>query len=755
MKRKLLRDMKNNAAQFISIFIIILLGMLIYTGLNSISVGMDISAKTFYKNTNLADAILYGTNFTDFDLLELEALKDVEEAELRFQYNVSFDGESPATLQLNYIDTNSISSMLVTKGLEYTPEANGLWLDESFAKEHDLDVGDTITYSYANFEDTKEIVGLIMHPEYVFAVKDETEALPNHKTYGYCFMSQKEFNLRSFLPYNQILIKTTLTKTELNEFIKEQSYNHTAILVYQEDFVSVNQFHNEISQMKTIQTIFPFIFLLVAILTILTTMTRITVNQRMQIGILKALGFSNRRILLHYSAFGFVLSILGSILGSLLGIFLLPNAIYSFQKSFYILPYWYRQCEPYVFITVGFCILCCGFCGFYACKKQLGDVAAKVLRPKETKFKNTAIERTKWWSRLSFDVAWNLRDCMHNKLRSFITVFGIMGCTALLICALGLNDTMNHIIQSNYNELNTYKTKVTLADSITTDVFNQIKSHSYNQFIQESMVEVNTDNSIDTISMQVVDEGDYLKFIDEQDNYLNLSNKGVFISSTIAKKLGVKLGDTLSFRLYGASDFCNVTIADVIKNPIGQGIFMSSSYYEGLGFNFTPTSFVTNQKNLIPGDGYATIQSKEDMIKTMDEILSMLYSMIFIMILAAATLGIVVLYNLGILSFYEKVRELATLKVLGFQYRRLSNLLQKQNLWLTLIGLIIGLPSGFLVLEYMVQFMGDNFDIAPKVSISTYFISSAGILFLSISVNRFMSRKLKSIDMVSALKSTE
>jgi putative ABC transport system permease protein len=595
-----------------------------------------------------------------------------------------------------------------------------------------------------------------MHPEYVFAVKDEAEALPNHETYGYCFMSKDEYTLLPVLPYNQILIETKLTKPELNLYISKQHYNQTAVLLMQNDLISVNQFNNEISQMKSVQTIFPVIFLLVAILTILTTMTRITVNQRMQIGILKALGFSNRRILLHYSAFGFMLSLFGSILGSLLGIFMLPNVVYQFQKSFYILPNWYRYSEPYVFITVGFCVLCCGFCGFYACKKQLEDVAAKILRPKvEKQAKLTSIEKSSWWSKLSFDVAWNLRDCMHNKLRSFITVFGIVGCMTLLLCALGMNDTMNYVMNTSYNELNTYESKVTLSTSITSDILNDLQSNPNNQFLQETAVEVQTSTSLETVSMQIVSHGDYLKYQGKSGDLISLPDNGVLISNNIAKNLSVEVGDTLLFRLYGNKAFIEANIVAITKNPIGQGIFLSSTYYEILGQTFTPTSFVTNQTNLILEEGFATIQTKEAMIHSMDEILSMMYVMIFIMIIAAATLGIVVLYNLGVLSFYEKVRELATLKVLGFQYRRLSNLLQKQNIWLTLIGLILGMPSGYLVLNFMVQFMGDNFDFAPSVSIFSYTSSCIGVLALSLGVNRFMSRKLKSIDMVSALKSTE
>jgi putative ABC transport system permease protein len=344
---------------------------------------------------------------------------------------------------------------------------------------------------------------------------------------------------------------------------------------------------------------------------------------------------------------------------------------------------------------------------------------------------------------------------MHNKLRSFITVFGIVGCMALMICALGMNDTMDYVINTSYNELNHYETKVTLAKSIQAETLTKLQADTNNQFLQESAVEVKTESSLETASLQIIGPGDYIRFKDENGAFCQLPNSGALISSITADNLAVTVGDTVTFRPYGSTEFMEIMIAKIIQNPIGQGIFLSSEYYESLDQTFLPTSFVTDQTNLTLEDGYATIQTKEAMVHTMDEILSMMYVMISIMILAAATLGIVVLYNLGVLSFYEKVRELATLKVLGFQYRRLSSLLQKQNIWLTLVGIILGLPTGFLVLKFMVQFMGDNFDFEPYVSLTSYAISAVGILILSVGVNRFMSRKLKSIDMVSALKSTE
>ncbi len=760
MNRKLFRDMKTNAAQFISIFIIITLGMSIYTGLNSISIGMRESAIDFYSNNNLSDATIYG-NFTEKDLTIIKSQPGIIDAELRFQFNVSTeypseDGNSNATLQLNYIDKNNISSMELIDGEHYVNGASGLWLDSTFANFHNLHVGDQITYTYEGFSETKEIKGLVMHPEYVFAIKDESEALPNHNTYGFCFMSAEEFTLLPALPYNQILLETDLNKTELTLVLEKCKLDTKYIIIMQNDYLSVNQFANEVEQMKSIQTIFPLIFLLVAILTILTTMTRITVKQRMQIGILKALGFSNRKILFHYSAFGFFLSLIGSILGSIIGLLALPEIIYSFQRTMYILPEWKKETEPYVFVVVSFCVLCCAFCGFWACKKQLEGSSANILRPKVGKTsKITSLEKSMWWKKRSFDVQWNLRDCKRNILRTFITIFGIAGSMTLVLCALGMKDTMDELIHTSYYELNDYETKVTLSESLPPEVRKTLEEDDKKQFLAEGVVEVHNNDEIELINLTVISPGNYLKYKDKDNKQVELPSDGFLLSEAISEKLNLFAGDDIIVYPYGSDEAINGKVSCIIKTPVGQGLFASTSYYESLNQIFQPTSFVTDEINISLQQDFLTIQTKEDLIHTIDELLSIMNILIAIMIAAAATLSIVVLYNLGVLSFFEKERELATLKVLGFQYKRLTTLLQKQNIWLTTIGVILGIPSGFIILNSMLQFMGENYDLTLVITPVSYILSSIGVFLLSTGVNRLMSRKLKRVDMVSALKSTE
>jgi len=755
--RKMLRELKRNMSQFVSIFLMTLMGILIFTGLNAVGQGMDQSSKKFYKQTNLADAFLYGENFTKEEALQLENKDGINKVERRLQVDANLKNDTKTTIQLNFVENNQISTNHLIEGEAFDPNQSGIWLDSSYAKANTLIVGDSFSLVFQGHKITEIIKGLIMNPEYVYALKDENEVVPDHMNYGYAFLSAKEFKLAQEVPFNQLLIESDVNKTKLEQIKTEVFKEKQAVLVMQADQSSVAMFHNEISQMKAMQTVFPIIFLLIAILTTLTTMTRITVNQRMQIGSLKAMGFSNGKILRHYMSYGTFIGTVGGVIGLIVGPILLPALVFSFQKGFYIMPEWKGNIEPVVFVIVIVCIVSCGLSGFIACRTELRGVTAEILRPKAPKIsKHSRLEKSQWWNSMRFDFQWNVRDLMRNKLRSAITIFGIIGCMTLIICGFGLKDTVREITNVSYKELNTYATKVSLSETMTLPRFLELRADKELQFIQETAIEIEVNGVKKTTMLTVVGAGNYIKQKGTDNQFITLPKSGIAITKKIADIQNLKIGDVLKWRIYGTNDWITSEINEVIRNPMGQGVFVTEQAYKELDQTMIPTSFVTNKAvSTFTQEEFSSVQSKEDLVKAMDAMMETMNVMIAVLIFAAIILGVVVLYNLGILSFQEKLRELTTLKVLGFQYSKLRKLLQMQNIWLTLLGTLLGVPGGYLMLSYMLKFMGDSFDMIPKISLYSYGFSILGTLTLSIVVNWFLSRKLKTIDMVSALKSAE
>ncbi len=754
---KMFRDLKSNMVQFISIFLMTFLGIFIFTGMNAVGQGMNESSKRFYRNTNLADAFLYGMNFTEEEFHRLKSMEEIDNVERRLQLNATLDQDAKTTLQLNIVESNQISSNYLIDGEAFDPAMEGIWLDSSFAEANSVMLGDSISLMLQGKAITKIVKGLVMNPEYVYALKDENEIIPDHKNYGFAFLPAKGFMEREEIPYNQLLIKSNADKKRLKEIISEVFADKQVMLVMGEEQVSVQQFQNEVDQTKAMQAIFPMAFLLIAILTTLTTMTRITVNQRTQIGSLKALGFTNRKIVIHYVSYGTLVGTVSGTLGFVLGPTILPNLLFRFQKGFYTLPEWKGEMEPIAFFVVIACILCCGFSGYFASRKELKGVTAQILRPKAPKAgRLTRLERSKWWLNSTFDMQWNIRDLLRNKLRSVITVTGIIGSMTLIICAFGLRDTIKGITDTAYMEINTYNTKVSLPDTISQERLFKMKRNQDYQFIQEAAVEVNINEVNDNIMLTVVGEGNYLKLKNTDNHTVALPASGISLTNKLAKRFGLGVGDTLKWKFYGTNKWYTSEIAQIIRNPVNQGIFVSEKAYTSMDTIMLPTSFLTKEAaDTFDQEDYSFVQSKEDLINTMDTMMKMMNEMIAILLLAAVILGAVVLYNLGVLSFHERFRELTTLRVLGFQYGKLGKLLQMQNIWLTLAGTLIGAPSGYLLLSYLLRFMGDNFDLLPRITIQSYGFSILGTLLLSMAVNLLLSRKLKTLDMISALKAVE
>ncbi len=755
--KKMLRDLKRHRTQFISIFLMIFMGVFTYTGLNAVGRGMSQSGREFYNETNLADAFLYGGNFTKEEVRRLEQEDSISKAERRLKVDAALESDAKTTLQLNFVESNQVSSNHITEGEPFHPDGKGIWIDSSFAEANSLKVGDTIGLTVQGNVLSETIKGFIMNPEYVYAVKDDNEVIPNHACYGYAFLSAKEFNASGEIPFNEIIMKTDADKDALEEIKDRVFQSKYTVLLMRKDHPSVSMFENEVNQMYGFQAVFPIVFLLIAVLTTLTTMTRITMNQRTQIGTLKAVGFANRRVLLHYTGYGAFIGALGGILGLFAGPLLLPRLIFSFQKTFYAIPEWQGSIEPEVFLVAVLCMAGCGLSGYLACRKELHGAAAEILRPKAPKIgKHTALEKSRCWNCLTFDFQWNIRDLLRNRIRSLITVIGIIGCMALIICALGMQDTIRSITDISYRELNAYEVKVSLSEDVSAEQIQELKEDGKVQFIQEGAIELDLENGKESAMMTVIGTGNHIRQKDTDNRFTKLPESGIAVTEKFAELHSLAAGDMLTWRIYGSKDWVTGKIAMIISNPISQGAFISEKAYKGLKQTMLPTAFVTNEDagNFIREE-FGSVQTREELIKSIDSLLETTNVIVAVLILAAVLLGAVVLYNLGVLSFNERVRELTTLKVLGFQYSKLRRLLQMQNIWLTLAGTLLGVPGGYLLLSYMMKLMGDSFDLRPLLTALSLGISILGTLLLSVAVNFFLSRRLKTIDMVSALKSVE
>ncbi|MDR1131501.1 MAG: ABC transporter permease [Oscillospiraceae bacterium] len=752
LNRKMLRDMGRHKTQFISIFLMAFLAIFIYTGVGGEWRGLQKSADNFYSETNLADIWLYGNGFTEEQAQAVSDISGVSAAERRLELSAVGDFENTPALKLHFIENGEIAKPYLVEGAAFDKEdPDGIWLDKRFADAHELTPSDKIGFTLNGMKLTKTVRGLVYSSEQVFESGNDT-LTPNFADYGYAYLSAKAFPMPETLIYGTLLIKTA-DAAEPEDKISAALNGKYSVYLEQENHPSISMFANELQQHKMMGDIFPVVFLLITLLTMMTTMTRIVTNQRIQIGTLKAMGFKKGAILRHYVAYGFFLALLGAALGLITGPISLPYLFYPSMSGFYTLPKWQPAYDvSFVLVSIALVSLCTAV-SWLACGRLLRDTPADTLRPKAPKiFRHGLLERTKFWQKLGFNAQWNLRDASRNRVRSLMAVIGVFGCTALVVCALSMNNAMGDLKVWQYETINRYESKLTLNEAITPEQTDNVMAAVHGEAIMAGEVEIRANGDKKSASLLVTDNATLIRPTDIHLQPTELPADGVSITRKTANALGVEPGDEIEWHIYGAEGWTQSKIAAIYRDPVNQGLAMTQAHFESLGMVFCPTAILSAEKVTEKMDGVDSVTSTADSAAGWDDLTEAMYIMVYLLIAAASVLSIVVLYNLGLLSFTEMAREMATLKVMGLKSGKLRGLLLTQNLWFSTVGFVLGVPGGLWLTHIITSFSGDEFDFPISLHPAALLISFAFTFGLSVLVNLLFSRKIRRLNMVEALK---
>lgn len=761
LNKKILREIKLNKMQFFNIFIMVFLGVFVFAGVHAYMDGMKISGDKYYESNNLQDIWLSGGNFTDEDLKNVKEISNVKNAERILNIRTELENYKDVSLDTNFIETNEISKMYIVDGEEFSKDKKGVWLDSYLAKNLDLKVGDEITFKYKDYEMKEKILGLITVPDHIYSVKDESTIFPTHKDFGFIYLSVNEFPIQDYMIYNQIIVdiddtdKIDETKRNIENNIK------SAIAVTDRNASSSYQSYNsEIEEGETYSKVFTFLFLFIAILSVVTTMNRFVKKQRTQIGTLKALGFKNRKIIKHYVSYGFYVSLLASILGLILGKYVLGAFFLNMEAQYFEIPVYNTILISSVYILALIVVVLITIVTYLSCRGILKESAVDALRTEIPKVKNTKFDLTTKgiFKRSSISTRWNLRDIGRNKSRSIMAVVGIIGCTMLLVCAFGMLDTMNSYLDWEFNKISNFEYKLSLSNNYTNEQLEKL-TDKYGKSTSETLgIEIKNGDKKEANTLVVNDAKDYLKYTNHNREYMDLKDDGIYITEKLSKKYNLNIGDTISWHIFGDNTWYTCKIVGLNRDPQNQNLNMTRKYYETLGLTYRADSLYTNEnlsetKSL---DGVDIIQSKANLQEGMESMLDTMKTMITILIVVSAILGFVIIYNLGILSFTEKQYQFATLKVLGFKNQQIKKIFIKQNLWLSIIGIVLGLPLGFIMVDYIFKSaLGENYDFSASIKPLSYLLAAGGSLIVAIFVNKVLSRKVKTIDMVTSLKGNE
>ena len=749
--RKMFRDIKNQKAQFIAIFLMIFLGVFIYAGMNSEWNGLKSYSETFYKETNLADVWLISDGFSKDEVEMLQKSDNITKAVRRAVIPAFDSGNKEKKVELYIIEEMGISDAKVIEGETFSPDKEGVWLDKSYAEENGIQVGDSLSLQYNGVTIDEAVKGLILHPEFVYYTEDGS-IIADHKNSGYAFVPAETFPYKDIVPFTQIVLKSKNADTVKKDTAAALHKQNMAV-IERADLTSYETLQAEIIQHQAFANVFPIVFLLIAVLITLTTVSKMILNQRLQIGILMAVGFTRRKVMFHYLSHILCITLAGAVLGYLTGPLLVPGLIYPMMKSIYVLPDLSAVPLKNGIILVCLSVALCLAAGILVMNRQMKGSAASALRPSNGRYKGKKGRTGRLWTRLNFYAQWNLRDISRNKIRSFMAAVGVAGCMGLLFCAFGIQDSMNYMMYLSFDKMQKYEMRADLEQGADAE---QIKSLCSGEAVLQKAVEIKKGEQDKTGILNVLEGTRYMKLLDTKMKSVKLPKDGIALSHNIAEKLNIEEGDTVSWRLIGDTSFIKSKVSSILYTPSAQGITISRDVYETYGFTFTPTSIVGKSADISDLQGVKKVKFLKTELRTdTEQMMEGMMLIVNILVLAAVILGVVVLYNLGTFSYLEKIRELSTLKVLGFKNVQIKKLLRQQNLWLTLTGIIAGLPFGYTLIYTVVSTVGESMDLRIYVKPATYLICIAGTLGLSMLVIILVSMKTRKIDMVSALKELE
>ena len=753
--KKMVRDIKNHKIQFISIFLMAFLGVYVFTGFGAESFGFEETSSTYYGETNLADGWIYASNIDDDFVNKVNDLSSTKDSERKLIVNSIADFDNDPDITLHFLEDNDISKFYLVKGEEFNlSDGDGVWLDIRFAEAKNLTVGDNISFTFEGMTVEKEIKGLGYSPEHLYQTSDSS-MIPDYGKMGFAYLSYEAFPV-SDVPYNVLLVKYDGNSSNYEKQLDDDLTRDYSSFLPRAQHPSFAEFQDETEQHQMMTDVIPVIFIIISMLTLLTTMTRIINNQRMQIGVLKALGFKNRTIMFHYISYGFWMVLAGSILGLILGPLTLPPIMFEEMADLYSIPYWLTGFNISFIVVTLLMVVLAALISYFACRNIVNESPSSAIRPKIPKVSTSGfLEKLGIWKKFSFNVRWNYRDAKRNKFRALMSIVGVMACTLIIVASFGCMDGFDEMKEWEYTDINHYSSKLVLEDNITASQIDYIADDVGGEKLMESSIEIKSGDIKKSGVITVLDDNKLYTPTDDNKNPISISSNEVSISTKMAQLLGVGVGDTIKWHIMGSDKWISTKVDKIHSDPTSQGIIVSKEKLDDLGLNYTATSVISSHGVDKNYSGVKTIFSMDSLTDSWDDMMESSMTIIYLLAAFASLLSVIVLYNLGLLSFTEIKREFATLKVLGFKSSQLRKLLLTQNLWFTTIGFVIGVPLGREVLQYLWGTMGDSFYLKANISLKTLIITFLITYVVSILVNLMFSGKIKKLNMVESLKDNE
>lgn len=774
LDKRLFRMIKNTKGQYIAVLAIIITGIFVFTAVSNSAKNLRDAIDDYYAETNFADIFVKASDIPEKLEGELAGTNGIKEAEARIVFDTSLitDNEDEnVTVRVVSADRdeNRINRLFMKSGKRTLTEKDIIVI-EQFAAARNINVGDKIEIKINGRRHEFNVTGIASSSEYAYMMKDEQTILPDPESFGVVYV--EENYLRKIYGgqgnFNEIMVKADNDEDidKAADYLEDNLDDYgVSRVIKKQDQLSNSMLSQEISGLEMMSRSVPVVFLVFAGIMLATMLSRIVKKDRTSIGVLKALGFTDWEIVAHYLKYAASVGIIGGLAGSVIGT-VLSGAMTSYYLVFFNIPmltvkvYYYR-----ILIAVVLSLLFCLISGFWGVKGIIRINPAESMKPEAPKRgKRIFIENIKIiWDHVPFSWKIVVRNIFREKKKfAFIGAAVAITC-GMMIMTTWMIDIVDVMFNRHYGEFIKIQYNVSFDGFKNRNVLNEF-AEAANIKEMEGRIEIpfEIENGRKSKIVNVVGlEGNtaFYGFRDMKGNKVNLPAEGILISSNLAKALGAHVGDEILLDNFVSDNDGYVTVKGIINQALGINGYMNIDYLSGhfLDKGVINGVYINSDEdipNKLDDMKNITVQSQLDMKKAFEEFTAVTAVSMGIMVIFSGLLGFVIVYSMTLMSINERTLEFSSLRVMGFSRKEIFNMLIRENMIMTVMGIIAGIPVGLWLVDYMGSlYTTDVYTMNEPVSTNGIFLSIVMTIVFITLAQLMTYAKIHRLDFMQALKS--
>ncbi len=776
----LMRMISQSKGQFFAVLTIIVMGIAIYTAFQMTSVNMDKTVDTYYRENNFADLFLQTAAVPVQEMEDLEKIQGVSKAMGRITLDVPMVTDDPnERVNLRLITTteeeDELSRSTLLKGKMLSGSGNEALLIEQFANARKIEPGDEIKIQVGGVQRTLEVIGIVANPEYIYLMENNQSIMPDEENFGVCYVTERFGGQAAGIPgsFNEILIRYEDNAEEealIDEVEEALDLYGVKQTVKQKDQLSNSIIKQELTQLNSMANTIPILFLLVAGLILMMMLSRLVKKDRIKIGVLKAMGYRNGQVLMHYVKYALISGITGGVIGSILGMALAGGLTRMYLDYFHIpllrIEFYYSYLFLAIILSAAFCTLS----GAVGAKGVLKITPADAMRAEAPNTgKRILLEQVPFfWRRLSFSSKMISKNVFRNKKRTIFVLAGVSLTYAMMLFTTSMPGVMDQMMNDHFKEFQKMDYNISFSNPVPQKTVRDIEHLIDTDYVEgklEYPFELANGNKKQAVNIIGLSRNtQFYSFQDISKERAEIPKQGMLISENLSNALNVEKGDLILVKSYipNRKDLY-VQVKGIIEQSLGMNAYMN---IDTMGRDLLEKNVVNGvyadskdpdvNEKLIKAANIATIMSIADTRAVYEKYMTMMLLSVGTMIVFSGILGFCIVYNATIVSLGEREMEFSSLRVLGFSKLEIFFMIVRENNFIMIVGILLGIPIGKLMAEYSsTAFSTDLYSIDMSPNLNALIMAGIYTIGFVLLAQLATYRKIQKLDFLQALKNRE